>query len=267
MADERADHRGDDDRGITRRAAIGTGIATVGLGALWASPLASASTNAPSVDQSLKRLSAGISASTVRPRIKDQLVSTLAQAREQLAGGHNVDCRQTLRQEFVRLLERYRGRDGISDRDADSWTSAAQRLADKIPNRDPPGAANGATVTVFNCYPQATDLIVVNHGAVGNIAGWSDGGANRPPKYTPASLTVPRSKEPEPKSFGIGDNRFRIDWDNNAAGTSTIRIPSPDESGIRVDEDVLLFVALNEVTIMDAFGRVAGRVTQQVSRR
>jgi hypothetical protein len=169
MADERVDHRRGDDRGITRRAAIGTGIATAGLGALWASPLASASTTS-----------------------------------------------------------------------------------------DPPRAAIAGKVTVFNCYSEPIDRLLVNGDSVGDIAAWSEGGANRPPKYTPASLTVPRSKAPEPKSIAIGDNDFRIDW-GSFDGRSTILVPSPAQSPITLNDDLLLFVAINEATLMDDRGFVWGR--------
>jgi hypothetical protein len=178
MADERADGLSGDDRGITRRTAIGTGIAAMGVGAVWASPAASASTN--------------------------------------------------------------------------------ERLADKIRDRDPPGAANGGKVTVFNCYNEPVNGLAVGGGVVGDIAAWSGGGGSRPPKYTPASLTVSRSKKPEPKSFAIGENRLLIPWDS-FTGTAKIQIPDPAQSPVSLDDDLLLFVGINEVTMMTTRGYVTAR--------
>jgi hypothetical protein len=165
MADKRADGRSGDDRRITRRGAIGTGIASVGLGALWASPLASASANGPRV-------------------------------------------------------------------------------------------ASGGKVTVFNCYNEPVHRLTIDGDDVGNIAQWSEGGANRPAKYTPASLTVPRSKNPEPKSFAIGNNRLSAVW-NSFTGTATIKIPDPNE--VSLMDDLLLFLAINEATMMSTRGYVIAR--------
>lgn len=174
MAEESTDGRSGDDRGITRRAAIGTGITTVGLGALWASPLASASANAPR-------------------------------------------------------------------------------------------AASGGKVTVFNCYNEPVSRLNIDGGDVGDIAPWSEGGGNRPAKYTPASLTVPRSKNPEPKSFAIGSNRLSSQW-NSFTGTATIEIPDPSQ--VSLNDDLLLFLAINEATMLTTRGYVIARfsVSRQFDR-
>jgi hypothetical protein len=125
-----------------------------------------------------------------------------------------------------------------------------------------PRAASGGKVTVFNCYNEPVNSLNVDGDHVGNIAPWSDGGANRPAKYTPASLTVTRSKNPEPKSFAIGNNRLSAQWDS-FTGIATIKIPDLQE--VSLTEDLLLFLALNEATMMNTRGSVIARFS--VSRQ
>jgi hypothetical protein len=115
------------------------------------------------------------------------------------------------------------------------------------------------------CYNEPVHRLTVDGNDVGNIAPWSEGGANRPAKYTPASLTVPRSKNPEPKSFAIGNNRLSAQWDS-FTGTASIKIPDLRE--VSLDEDLLLFLALDEATMMNVHGYVMARfpVSRQSDR-
>lgn len=253
MKDERRDDLDGDGRQITRRAAIGTGIAAVGVGAIWA-PAASAMAANPR--RLLAALRADVRGSAVQRVVRSQLLSILGQAGAQLAHGKNVECRQTLRQEFIPLLKRASGRYGISPSMARRWTADAERLARALPNHDGGllGAAAG-TVTVFNCFSEPVNGLSVAQGSVGDIDGWSDGGGGRSPKYTPSSRVVPRSKKPDPKTFAPGDNPVAVPW-NSFTGNATVRIPTPADSGISIDDDLLLFVSTSQMTLMTTHGRV-----------
>lgn len=194
MGDQRVDGCDGDGRRITRRVAIGTGIAAVGVGTMWA-PSASASANGPG--RLLAALRAEIRGSSVQRVVKSQLLSILGQAGEQLAHGQNLECRQTLRHEFVPLLKDAGGRYGITPRAARRWSADAERLARALPGHDA-GLSAGAAgkVTVFNCYSEPVTGLTVSGYAVGDIGPYSQGGAGKPPRYTPSSLVVARSKTP-----------------------------------------------------------------------
>jgi hypothetical protein len=118
----------------------------------------------------------------------------------------------------------------------------------------PPKAANGSRVTVFNCYNEPILDLEVGGREVGTIEGWSDGRAGQPPRYTPASLTVARSRYPAAKTFGIGDNQVMIPW-QSFTGSTKITIPSASDSPISLDDDLLLFVSTNQVTMLTTRGR------------
>jgi hypothetical protein len=256
MADERLHERDGDGRRLTRRAAIGTGIAAVGASAVWA-PAASAKARSPR--QLLAALQAGVRGSDVHRVVRSQLLSILGQAGEQLAHGQNLDCRQTLRREFIPLLKGASGRYGITHAAARRWTADAQRLARALPDHDGGLSAAGADVTVFNCYNEPVTGLIVSGGPVGDIDAWSDGRGSRPPRYTPSSRVVGRSKSSAPKTFALGDNPVVVPWDS-FTGRATVRIPAPGDSGISLDDDLLLFVSTSQLTLMTVRGRVVDNI-------
>jgi hypothetical protein len=108
-------------------------------------------------------------------------------------------------------------------------------------------------VTVFNCYNEPIRNLAVAGHAVGTIDGWSDGTAGRPPRYTPASLTVARSRYAEAETFAVGDNPVIIPWES-FTGSTNIKIPDPSRSQINLADDLLLFVGTNRVTMLTARG-------------
>jgi hypothetical protein len=116
-----------------------------------------------------------------------------------------------------------------------------------------PKAANVGRVTVFNCFNEPIRNLAVGGHAVGTIDGWSDGRAGRPPRYTPASLTVARSRNPEAETFGVGDNPVIIPWES-FTGSTYIKIPDPTRSPISLEDDLLLFVGTNQVTMLTTRG-------------
>jgi hypothetical protein len=265
MQDERLGDREGDGRRITRRAAIGTGIAAVGAGAVWA-PAAAAKATTPR--QLLAALKAEVRDSNVQRLVRSQLLSILGQAGEQLAHGQNLECRQTLRTGFIPLLKRGTGRYGITTKAARRWSADAEQLATALPRRDTgPSAGAGGRVTVFNCYNEPVTGLSVSGSNVGHIAPWSNGRGDGPPLYTPSSLRVDRSKNPDPGKFAFGGNRAMVPWDS-FTGEATVRIPSPGDSGIGLDDDLLLFVSPSQMTLMTTRGFVVDNfpVKQQLGR-
>ena len=253
MGNERSDGRDDDRRQITRRAAIGTGIAAVGIGAAWA-PAADAA-KATSPRQLLAALKTAVRRSdTSRPVVKTQLLSILGQVSDALAHGRNLDCRQLLREQFIPALKHSRGR--ITAKDAKRLTADAERLARALPDRDTGRSAGlGGRVTVFNCYSEPIHGLVVSGAGVGDIDGFSRGGSGKPPAGTPAGITVPRSKELAPGAFAIGNNVIVARWLSFYAKT-TIEIPDPRREPVSLDDDLALYVATNKAFLMTMRGYV-----------
>jgi hypothetical protein len=255
MGVQRSDGSDGDRRQITRRAAIGTGIAAVGIGAgLVPAASASASASAASPRRQLAALKAAIRASGSSRAVKTRLLAILGDVGDELAHGHNLDCRQILRQQFIPVVKHSRGQ--ISGRDAKAWAADGERLARALPDRDAGlSAGAGGRVTVLNCFNEAIHGLVVSGAAVGDIDGISMGGAGKPTVGTPAGITVPRSKGATPGAFAFGDNPIVARWDS-FNGTATIRIPDPRSEPISLDDPLALYVATNRATLMTLRGFV-----------
>lgn len=114
-------------------------------------------------------------------------------------------------------------------------------------------------VTVFNCFNEPVANLSVSGFPAGAIPGWSAGGTSpAPPKYTPSSITVPRTKYAgSTVSFAIGDNPLIIPWDS-FTGRGTITVPSsvPGAGPISLDQDLMLYLTANEAFLTTQFGYV-----------
>ncbi len=225
---------------------------------MWPTASASAAASTVSVGQEIARLRAEVAGSAAKFSPRLQLASTLAQAEEDLAGGRNVNCRDSLLHEFVPMVNEFRGGFGISSSEADEWIQTAERLADELPRRDAPGASHIGNVIVSNNFFQRIDGLAVNHGAVGRIAGWSQGREGEPPAYTQANLPVPRSQVRQPGRFGIGQNRVVVHW-FGFAGVTTIDFSDSIRSPIGPRSDALLFLGVSEATMMTNRGEFVDR--------
>jgi hypothetical protein len=258
MAEEHMDGRDSEVLGMTRRAAIGTGIAAIGVSAMWPTASASAAANAVGIGDEIAQLRAEVAGSAAKFSPRLQLASTLAQAEEDFSAGRNVNCRDSLLHEFVPMVNELRGGFGISSSEADEWIRTAERLADQLPRRDAPGASHVGNVIVFNNFFQRIDGLSVNQGGIGRIAGWSQGRKGEPPAYTQSNLPVPQSQVRQPGRFGIGPNRVVVYWFGFAAVT-TIHFSDSVRSPIGPRTDVLLFLGVSEATIMTNRGEFVDR--------
>jgi hypothetical protein len=112
------------------------------------------------------------------------------------------------------------------------------------------------SVTVFNSYNEPVTQLSVGGYSAGDIAGWSKGPT--PPLFTPSALVVPRSKSPETKAtFAIGPNLVIVNW-NSFVVKYTVVVPDPRSSGISLDDDLILYLTVNEAILVTARGFVIG---------
>ena len=67
------------------------------------------------------------------------------------------------------------------------------------------------------------------------------------------------------KSFAIGSNRLSSQW-NSFTATATIEIPDPSQ--VSLNDDLLLFLAINEATMLTTRGYVIAKfpVSRQFDR-
>jgi hypothetical protein len=243
------DDAGDGEQRITRRAAIASGAAAYGAGALWAS---TAFARGPGPAQLLLALHDEIRSSHVASRLRSRLLTIVSDAASHLEHGQNVHARAALEQQLVPLLEHSSQTHALPRRQAKRWVDAAHRISSEIPHHDAKlGVNRYGGVTVFNCHNEAVSGLTVAGGLAGNVAGWSLGGAQTP--YTPAGLVVPRSLGPNPGQFAIGDNALTLPWDS-FTGSATITIPDPRSGVVSLLDDLILFAALNQAVLLSARG-------------
>ena len=117
-----------------------------------------------------------------------------------------------------------------------------------------------ANVYVFNLYNEPITGMSVAGYAAGSIAGYATGSVPPGvPVYTPASLSVPRSKSPgSSASFAIGDNSLILPWDS-FRGQATITIPDPAVSPVSLTDPLILYVTRNDAVLMTERGYVFGQ--------
>jgi hypothetical protein len=108
-------------------------------------------------------------------------------------------------------------------------------------------------VVVFNCYNEPVDAMTVNAGDGVPIGGWSPGGDQNPPLYTPSSVSVPRGTLPSEGVFGFGDNQVVVPWVSR--GGAVIVSVSADGS---VLDDLVLYVMEKQAVLVNTRGIVQG---------
>lgn len=110
-------------------------------------------------------------------------------------------------------------------------------------------------VYVFNCYNEPINTLSVQYGAVGSVPGYSAGPT--PPEYTPGTTKVPRSSPLAGGKFGVGANIVTAAWDG-FTGTVTVTIPDPKVGPVSIDDDLVLFVMVNQAVLVTTRGYVMG---------
>lgn len=109
-----------------------------------------------------------------------------------------------------------------------------------------------ASVYVFNLYNEPIGNLSISGCPAGSINGYANG--NSAPIYTPASLSVPRTKHPAGSAaFALGPNPVIISWDSFRAMT-TVTIPSPSTSTVSPDDPLILLLAVNEAMLLTTRG-------------
>jgi hypothetical protein len=119
-------------------------------------------------------------------------------------------------------------------------------------------------VYLFNLYNEPITGLSVNGYSAGNVSGYANGSTGTP-IYTPASLSVARSKyQGGSAAFAIGGNSLVIPWDS-FRGTTTVSIPDPSTAPVSLDDSLLLLVAVNEAMLMTTRGYVLSTFQVNVS--
>lgn len=107
-------------------------------------------------------------------------------------------------------------------------------------------------VYVFNVNLEPMDSLQIRHFDAGNIGGWS----TENNKYTPQSLAIERTKNPDDKpSFAQGENEifFRRATYN---GRASITVPQD----ISLLDDLILYLTRNTAILMRTSGEVISTV-------
>jgi len=121
-------------------------------------------------------------------------------------------------------------------------------------------------VYCFNCYNEPFHLNVNGLSVAGSVPGWSTSG---PTIYTPVSIAVNRARHGDGQSTPVfpadRPTPLRIDWDSFTAQTS---INLTNLLNVSLEDDLILYVALNQLTLVTNRGFVLMHVpASPVSRR
>lgn len=112
-------------------------------------------------------------------------------------------------------------------------------------------------VWVFNCFNEAATLTVASYPA-GTIPAWT---ASGPSIYQPSAISVPRVKhsddQPGPAFSNDGKNELSVTWDSAQYQSVSMPIPAGD---ISIDNDLVLYLTLNQFILMDTDGFVLATV-------
>jgi len=109
-------------------------------------------------------------------------------------------------------------------------------------------------VYCFNCYNETVNQLNVNGLLAGAIGGWATSGSTI---YTPVSLAVARARHGDGQTVPVFPNDqptpLRIDWDTFTvhATVNTVGLPN-----ISLDDDLVLYLSLNQLTLMSTRGFV-----------
>jgi hypothetical protein len=109
-------------------------------------------------------------------------------------------------------------------------------------------------VYCFNCYNETMNQLNVNGLSAGQIGGWSSSGATI---YTPSAVPVPRARHGDGQSSPVFPNDMptplRFDWDSYTKQTS---IDLRKLTNVSLDDDLILYIAINQLTLMSTRGFV-----------
>jgi hypothetical protein len=107
------------------------------------------------------------------------------------------------------------------------------------------------SVYVFNLYSEPISNLTIGGYPAGGINGYANGGSA--PLYTPASLSVPRTKFPTGSAaFALGANQLQVLWDS-FRGMTSVTIPA---DSVSLDDSLLLLLAMNEAILLNTRGYV-----------
>ena len=238
---------GGDQRRVTRRAAIAAGAGIYAGGMLWAAS-SRAATRTPA--QLLAELFQDVERSSVGRSLRLFLMTIIHRAETQLKQGNKAEARNTLQETLIPQLKRNAGHSGLTASQSKKWVADAENIVSKLSGLR---AGVGGNVYVFNCFNEPISRLLVSGGSAGAIGAWSTGDRGAF-KYTPAGLRVPRAKSETAGEFATGDNALSVSWDS-FTGAATIKIPDPG-SGVSFNDDLVLFVAVNQATLQSTRGFV-----------
>lgn len=120
-------------------------------------------------------------------------------------------------------------------------------------------------VYTFNCFNEPVNTLNVNGSAFGTanpaIGAWATSGSTI---YTPVSVAVPISKHGDAGNAAFSwdmDTPVRINWDSYTVQTSVPAIQSLPNTSL--DDPLILYLALNQLTLMNARGFVLKSIACQ----
>jgi hypothetical protein len=106
-------------------------------------------------------------------------------------------------------------------------------------------------VYCFNCYNETINQLNVNGLPAGSIGGWSSSG------YTPAAIAVNRARHGDGQSQPVFPNDqptpLLFNWASYTIQTQISLVGLPNVS---LDDDLILYIALNQLTLMSTRGFV-----------
>ena len=109
-------------------------------------------------------------------------------------------------------------------------------------------------VYCFNAYNETINQLNVNGSVAGVVAGWAATGTTI---YTPVALAVPRARHGDGQAAAVFPNDvptpLRIDWDSFTIQSSISLVGLPNVS---LDDDLILYIAVNQLTLMTTRGFV-----------
>lgn len=109
-------------------------------------------------------------------------------------------------------------------------------------------------VYCFNCYNEPISQLNVNGLSAGGVSGWATSGAGI---YTPASVAIARVRHGDGQSSPAFPNDqptpLRIDWDSFTVQTTINLTNLPS---ISLEDDLILYIALNQATLITTRGFV-----------
>lgn len=112
-------------------------------------------------------------------------------------------------------------------------------------------------VYCFNAYNEPMNQLNVNGFVFGTatpaIGGWTSSGATI---YTPAAVAVPRLKHGDGTTAGFPNDQatpLRFNWDTYTVQTS---IDLRNLPNVSLDDDLILYIAVNQMTLMQTRGFV-----------